>query len=303
MTDTPQLGAPPQRITVDTDLVHRLVADQFPEWADLPIRPVAHGGWDNWTFHLGQRMSVRLPSAAEYALAVDKEHQWLPEFATRLPLPIPVPLAKGKPSEDYPYSWSIYPWLDGEPARVDGIADPVRFAADLAEFLAVLQGIDPAGGPPPGKHNWFRGGTLRTFDGIAQRALTELDGHVDVDLAREIWTDALDTTVDCAPTWFHGDIAKGNILLRGGRLGAVIDFGTCGVGDPSCDLAIAWTMLNAEGRQVFRERLAVDDAMWARGRGWALWKMLATYEPGTQDEEDAFALHALEEIFAEYAAG
>ncbi|MFU8852812.1 aminoglycoside phosphotransferase family protein [Micromonospora sp. SL1-18] len=304
MSNTPHLGPLPQRIAVDAELVRRLVTDQFPQWAHLPVQPVANGGWDNWTFHLGSGMSVRLPSAAEYALAVDKEHRWLPELAPRLSLPIPVPLAKGEPGEGYPYSWSIYSWLDGEPASADRIADPGRFALDLAEFLAALQSVDTTDGPLPGQHNWYRGGTLRTYDGEAQRALTALDGHVDVDLAREIWKNALDASWDGAQTWFHGDVAQGNLLLNDGELAAVIDFGTCGVGDPACDLAIAWTLLTADGRQAFRERLSVDDATWARGRGWALWKTLVTcaHTLGDADDSAAITLRVLGEIFAEYVA-
>ncbi|MFI5488269.1 MULTISPECIES: aminoglycoside phosphotransferase family protein [Micromonospora] len=304
MSDTPHLGPVPQRIAVDAELVRRLVAGQFPQWADLPIQPVADGGWDNWTFHLGSDMSVRLPSAAEYALAVEKEHRWLPELAPRLPLPIPVPLAKGKPGAGYPYAWSIYSWLDGQPTSADRIADPVRFASDLAEFLAALQRVDPTGGPLPGLHNWFRGGTLRTYGGEARRSLAALDGHVDVDLARAIWTSALDAAWDGTPTWFHGDVAQGNLLLNEGKLAAVIDFGTCGVGDPACDLAVAWTLLTAEGRQAFRERLSVDGATWARGRGWALWKTLTACARtvGRADEQAATAWRVLDEIFAEYVA-
>jgi aminoglycoside phosphotransferase (APT) family kinase protein len=305
LSNTPDLGPAPQRITVDAEQVRRLVEEQFPQWAGLPVQPVANGGWDNWTFHLGAGMLVRLPSASEYALAVDKEHRWLPALAPRLPLPIPAPLAKGKPGAGYPYSWSIYQWLDGQPASADRIADPVRFAVDLARFLAALQSVDIADGPHPGKHNWFRGGTLRTYDGEAQRALTALDGHVDVDLAREIWKTALDARWDGAESWFHGDVAEGNLLLNDGQLAAVIDFGTCGVGDPACDLAIAWTLLTADGRRAFRERLSVGEAAWARGRGWALWKTLATcaYTLGDADEEAASAQRVLGEIFSEYSAG
>lgn len=274
MSDTPELGPPPQRITVDADQVRRLVAEQFPQWADLPVTPVADGGWDNRTFHLGTDMSVRLPSAAEYATAVEKEQRWLPVLAGQLPLPVPVPLGRGEPGAGYPHPWSVYRWLAGEPARADRIADPVRFALDLAGFLADLQAVDPADGPGPGVHNWFRGGSLRTFDGEARRGLAAMEGHIDVGAAQRVWSDALAARWDGGRRWFHGDVAAGNLLLRDGELAAVIDFGTCGVGDPSCDLAVAWTLLTAEGRAAFRERLAVDDATWARGRGWALWKTL-----------------------------
>jgi aminoglycoside phosphotransferase (APT) family kinase protein len=302
MSTTPSLGPVPQRVTVDADQVRWLVLDQFPRWSGLPVRPVSRGGWDNWTFHLGDRMSVRLPSAAEYALAVGKEQCWLPVLAPRLPLPIPVPLAEGRPGADYPFPWSVYPWLDGEPASADRIADPVRFAADLAEFLAALQSVDTGGAPRPGKHNWFRGGTLRTYDEAARRALAKLDGQVDADLAREIWKIALDAHWDGVESWFHGDVAPGNLLLDDGELAAVIDFGTCGAGDPACDTAIAWTLLTADGRRVFRERLSIDEATWARGRGWALWKTLVTCAQtwGRADREAADARRVLGEIFSEY---
>ncbi|UMO99298.1 aminoglycoside phosphotransferase family protein [Amycolatopsis sp. EV170708-02-1] len=273
---TPDLGPPPRRITVDAAQVRGLLGEQFPEWAGLPVRPVAESGWDNRTFRIGDDMVARLPSAAEYALAVDKEQRWLPLLAPRLPLPIPVPLAQGRPGAGYPFEWSVYRWLDGEPASAGRIADPVRFALDLSGFLAALRSIDPADGPRPGKHNWFRGATLRTYDAQTERALTALDGDIDVGAAREIWKTALATPWDGTDRWFHGDIAPGNLLLDGGELAAVIDFGTCGVGDPSCDLAIAWTLLTAEGREAFREGISADGPEWERGRGWALWKTLVT---------------------------
>jgi aminoglycoside phosphotransferase (APT) family kinase protein len=301
LSGTPQLGPVPQRISVDAELVSRLVAEQFPEWAGLPVRPVADGGWDNWTFHLGSGMSVRMPSASEYALAVEKEQRWLPVLAPRLPLAIPTPLAKGGPGAGYPFSWSVYSWLEGEPASSDSIADPVRFAVDLAGFLSALQGIDTTDGPRPGRHNWYRGGPLHTYDGEARRALTALDGHIDTGLAAEIWTTALDVPWDGTQTWFHGDVAQGNLLLRDGNLAAVIDFGTCGVGDPACDLAIAWILLTVDGRQAFRERLSADEATWARGRGWALWKTLVTCARSLGKPEEQAAQRVLSEIFAEYS--
>ncbi|HET6706934.1 aminoglycoside phosphotransferase family protein [Amycolatopsis sp.] len=301
MTSTPDLGPVPRRIDVDAEQARRLIGAQFPQWADLPVRPVAHGGWDNFTFHVGDGMVARLPSAAEYALAVEKEHRWLPVLAPVLPLPVPVPLAKGSPAAGYPFSWSVYPWLDGETACQDRISDPVRFALDLAGFLAALQDVDAADGPRPGKHNWFRGATLRTYEGSAERALTALDGRIDVELAREIWQTALAARWDGRDGWFHGDMAPGNLLLAGGELAAVIDFGTCGVGDPSCDTAIAWTLLTAEGRRAFRSRLRVDEGTWARGRGWALWKTLVAC---TRTGAEAAEGHrVLGEIFAEYSTG
>ncbi|MGZ8743765.1 MAG: aminoglycoside phosphotransferase family protein [Nocardioides sp.] len=290
LSGVPDLGPPPDRVVVAAAQVRHLVRNQFPHWADLPIEPVARGGWDNCTFHLGADMVLRFPSASEYAEAVEKEHRWLPALGPSLPLRIPIPLAQGAPSADYPHPWSVYRWLVGHTASGDRIADPVAFATDLAGFLAALQALDPTAGPQPGIHNWFRGGTLRTYDSNTQRALQDLHGHIDVDLAGRVWSSALTTPWDGVDRWFHGDIAAGNLLLDdNGNLTAVIDFGTCGVGDPACDLAVAWTLLTADGCQAFRDRLGVDDATWERGRGWALWKTVASCWSTYEDPQDAEA--------------
>jgi aminoglycoside phosphotransferase (APT) family kinase protein len=219
----------PERHRHDVGLVRRLVAAQFPGWADLAVRPVIPGGWDNQTFRLGDDMLVRLPTATEYALAVEKEQRWLPVLARHVPLPIPVPLAQGRPGEGYPHPWSVYRWLDGEPATADTITDLTAFATTLAGFLAVLWRVDPTGGPAAGLHNWFRGGPLSTYERGMRRALDALGGSVDAGTVARVWTAALGATWDGRPVWFHGDIATGNLLVRDGALSAVIDFGTCGV--------------------------------------------------------------------------
>lgn len=291
LNDVPDLGPMPQRVSVSAEQARRLIAGQFPKWAALDVTPVGDGGWDNWTFHLGEDMLLRLPSAKEYALAVDKEHRWLPQLAPFLPLPIPVPLGRGEPTPDYPFPWSVYAWIDGTPSTFEGVADAIRFAEDLADFVAALQAVDASTGPQPGTHNWFRGATLRTYEAQAFDALEDLQGHVDSAMARRTWARALESTWDGVDVWFHGDLAQGNLLLADGQLSAVIDFGTCGVGDPACDMAGAWALLTAEGREVFRERLTVDDATWARGRGWALWKTLVSCA-NSLDEDDADAVDA-----------
>lgn len=291
MSDVSDLGPVPQRITVTAEQARRLVAEQFPQWASLPVRAVDNGGWDNWTFHLGEDMLLRLPTAREYALAVDKEHRWLPELAPLLPLAIPVPLAKGSPGAGYPFAWSVNAWIDGTPATFESVAHPVHLAQDLAGFVAALHSVDASAGPQPGVHNWFRGATLRTYQAQLHDALADLRGHVDDAAVRALWAQALKARWDGVDTWFHGDLAQANLLLADGHLRAVIDFGTCGVGDPACDLAIAWTLLTAKGREVFREHLAVDEATWARGRGWALWKTLVSCA-NSLEEDDPEALNA-----------
>lgn len=264
------------KVDIDANLVRRLVDAQFPEWRHMPVTPVAFGGWDNRTFHLGDEMAVRLPSAAFYSLQVEKEHRWLPRLAPLLPLPIPEPLAIGEPAAGYPWHWSVYRWIDGETAKSGRIADPSAFALSLADFLVALKRIDPAGGPAPGQHNFYRGGPLTVYDGEARQAIAALDGQIDTQAATTVWEAALAATWHGSPVWFHGDVASGNLLVEDGRLSAVIDFGTSGVGDPSCDLAIAWTFFEGESREAFRTAIAVDEATWARGRGWTLWKALIT---------------------------
>lgn len=263
------------KLEIDVSLVRRLLV-QFPQWADLPVKRVEFDGWDNTTFRLGEDLSVRLPSAQAYAGQVEKEHRWLPRLAPLLPLPIPVPLAMGVPANGYPWHWSVYRWLEGENATIKSIADLQQFATTLAQFLAALQRIDPADGPPPGQHNFFRGGPLTTYDSETRDAIATLRGRIDADAVTAVWEAALRATWHGPPVWLHGDVSAGNLLVENGRLNAVIDFGCTAVGDPACDLTIAWTLFSGESRDAFREALPLDRATWARGRGWALWKGLIT---------------------------
>lgn len=283
MTPSPEV-----RPLIDVPLVRRLIAGQFPHWADLPVRPVATDGWDNRTFHLGDELTVRLPSATGYVAQVAKEERWLPYLAPRLPLPVPTTVATGAPTEDYPFPWSVRRWIDGEQARPERITDLTAFALDLAGFLTALRGVDPTDGPAAGPHSFWRGGPLRTYDADTRAALDRLGDRVPVEPLARIWADALASSWEESPVWFHGDVAFGNLLIRDGRLAAVIDFGTCGVGDPACDLTIAWTLLPGESREAFRAAMALDPATWQRARGWALWKALITYDdPDPQKSQDA----------------
>ncbi|RAZ93034.1 aminoglycoside phosphotransferase [Mesorhizobium hawassense] len=288
-------------ITIDTALVRRLVDVQFPRWRHLPVSPVAFGGWDNRTFHLGDAMTVRLPSAEPYAMQVEKEQRWLPRLAPLLPLPIPTPVAWGEPAEGYPWHWSVYRWIEGDTARNGRIADLNSFAVALADFLVALRGIDATDGPAPGQHNFYRGGPLSVYDGEARQAIDALEGRIDTQAATTVWEGALAATWHGSPVWFHGDVASGNLLVEDGRLSAVIDFGTSGVGDPSCDLAITWTFFEGDSREAFRARIAVDDATWARGRGWALWKALITVAGHDANQAEAERQRqVIEEVLADH---
>ncbi|WP_246268057.1 aminoglycoside phosphotransferase family protein [Acrocarpospora macrocephala] len=290
------------RAGIDAGLVKRLVATQFPQWSALPVTPVEVDGWDNRTYRLGAEMSARLPTAAGYAPAVDKEHRWLPVLAPSLPVAIPAPLAKGAPGEGYLFSWSIRGWLDGETASVDRIDDLSEFAASVADFLLALQRIDATGGPPAGAHSFYRGVSPAHYDDDTRRSLALLDGRIDTTRALAVWDAALEAAWSGPPVWFHGDFASGNLLVRNGKLAAVIDFGTSGVGDPACDLVIAWTMFSGESRETFRGAVGQDPAMWARARGWALWKALITLAEDIDKDEKRAAgnRRVIDEVLADH---
>jgi len=264
------------RAGIDAALVRRLIAKQFPQWADLDVIPVKVDGWDNRTYRLGEDLTARLPTHENYVAAVHKEHQWLPILAPSLPVPIPEAVAKGEPGEGYPYPWAVRRWIDGDTASYETVADLNEFARAIAGFVTALHSVDATGGPVAGAHSFHRGGPPEFYHDETVEALAVLKGRIDTDLAREVWDAALATSWDRPPVWFHGDIASGNLLVRDGRLSAVIDFGTSGVGDPACDLVIAYTFFSGESRETFREAVAQDPATWSRARAWALWKALIT---------------------------
>jgi aminoglycoside phosphotransferase (APT) family kinase protein len=273
------------RAGIDAALVRRLIAAQFPQWRGLPVIPVANDGWDNRTYRLGDDMTVRLPTVEGYVPAVAKENHWLPRLAPALPVPVPPVLAMGVPGEGYPFPWSVRGWLPGEPADRGHIADMSGFAVAVAEFLLALQRCDVTDAPPGGAHSWYRGTSPAYYDDATRRCLAALAGRVDTTRAAAVWDAALAAEWGGPPVWFHGDVAPGNLLVADGKLAAVIDFGTSGVGDPACDLVLAWTMLTGADRAAFRQAIGQDAGTWARARGWALWKALILAKNGDMAQE------------------
>ncbi|MEU3222064.1 aminoglycoside phosphotransferase family protein [Streptomyces sp. NPDC006976] len=295
---------PDGRAGIDAALVKRLLAAQFPQWSRLPVVPVEIDGWDNRTYRVGDAMTARLPTAAGYVPAVEKEHHWLPRLAPSLPVPVPPVLALGAPGEGYPFPWSVRRWLPGETAARGRIDDLPRFAAGVAEFVRALQRCDAAGGPAAGEHSWYRGASPAYYDEETRRCLAALEGVVDTERARAVWEAALAAEWRGAPVWFHGDIASGNLLVDGGELSAVIDFGTSGVGDPACDLVIAWGMFEGASREAFREAVGQDAGTWARARGWALWKALLnlTGDAGADPVRAANERRVVDAVLADHDA-
>ena len=255
----------PDEVPTTPALVRALVDEQFPQWSELPVERVASFGTDHALYRLGDGMVARLPRRRVNEASLRSERRWLPRLAPQLPLAVPLPLADGRPGHGYPFEWSVYRWRDGVPAEREPITDAEQAADDLAAFVAALQRIDPAGGPTPGPHNAFRGAPLARFDGRTRASIAELG----VDATA--WEEALAAPPwDRAPVWHHGDLDVRNLLVTNGRVSGVIDFGCLGVGDPACDVAVAWKVLPSEERCRFRNALSVDDATWARARGWVL---------------------------------
>jgi aminoglycoside phosphotransferase (APT) family kinase protein len=268
----------PDGSAINPALVRRLLASQFPDWADLPLRRLHPAGSDNVIYRLGQDMSVRLPRGEWAAGQAHKEDYWLPRLAPRLPLPIPVPLGVGRSAFGYPWDWSVSRWLPGETATVEGLADPRRAARELAEFLTALQRALPVGPGAPNPHDDVTGMPLANRDHATRAAIAAVQGTFDAPAMTAVWDAALRAPAwDRAAVWFHGDLHLGNLLLSGGHLSAVIDFAGLGAGDPACDLVIAWNLLSPDTRPILRAALQVDDATWTRARGWALTTGLNAY--------------------------
>jgi aminoglycoside phosphotransferase (APT) family kinase protein len=287
-------------IDLDARLVARLVAEQFPHWAGLPVEPVPSSGTDNAMYRLGADLAVRLPRIPGAAGDVELEQRWLPRLGPQLPVAVPEPLGVGTPAESYPWPWSVYRWLDGENPDVENLTDPGQLAIDLAGFIAALQRIDPAGAPRSG-----RGVPLRHRDPATREAIAALrttTEAIDLDAVTDIWDETLNTPPwTCPALWLHSDLSPGNILLTAGRLSAVIDFAGVGIGDPACDLMIAWNLLPAATRPAFRAALDVDDATWRRGRGWALSVALIQlpYYRTTNPALAVSSRHVISEVLAE----
>ncbi|WP_439383094.1 aminoglycoside phosphotransferase family protein [Amycolatopsis lexingtonensis] len=248
---------------IDAALARRLVDTQFPRWAGLPLRRLAPAGSDHVIYRLGEELSVRLPRHSGAIEQAQKEAEWLPRLAPHLPLAIPDPVAVGEPGFGYPWPWAVSRWLDGETATVDALSESHEAALALAGFLTALHRFDvePAGD--------LTRRPLAARDPATRSAIAETGDTFDAAAMTELWDAAL-AHRDGSPVWCHGDFHTGNLLTTGGHLSAVIDFGELGVGDPACDLIIAFTLMSAGTRATFRAALDVDDATWTRGRGWAL---------------------------------
>ena len=255
-------------VETDVGLVRRLLTDQFPQWADLPIRLVESYGTDHDIYRLGDGLSARMPRIDWATGQARREAKWLPRLAPHLPLRVPVQLAIGQPAEGYPFEWSVYEWLPGENAN-GTIDDLERAAVDLAEFVMALRTVDTSDAHPRSRGS--RGAPLEEVDAVVRRSVDELGDRIDREAVLRSWDESVNAPAwDGEEVWVHGDLLPGNLLVVDGRLSAVIDWGGLNVGDPACDLQPAWNVFDDASRKRYRKELDVDDASWLRGRGWAL---------------------------------
>lgn len=263
---------------ITPELAKKLIATQFPEYAGLKVTEIEQQGHDNRTYRIGSDMLIRMPTADSYALKVPTEQTLLPKLAKHLSIPIPAPIKMGIPSADYSYPFSIYKWLEGRSANHVILDDKSleSIAFELATFLQELQSITDVEGPGPGQHNWWRGDYVSVYNSGAREQISNLAEIIDGNGALELWERACAAKWNKAPVWIHGDYAVGNILIKDNRLSGVIDFGCTAMGDPACDLVIAWTWLSGKAREIFIREMNLDADTWLRARAWVLWK--ATFE-------------------------
>jgi aminoglycoside phosphotransferase (APT) family kinase protein len=285
-------------VEIDAPLVLQLLGAQFPHLCDRRVEAVRSTGTVNAIYRLGDDLCVRLPRIRQWAGNLENELEWLPKLAPRLPLAVPEPVANGRPGSGYPFTWAIYRWIEGETFTSDRVRDERRAAADLAEFVSELRRIETAGAPRTGRM------PLRSLDAVTRGAIESSSGVIDTDAATAAWELSLRGSAwDGTPVWRHCDLLPPNLLVADGRLRAVIDFGSVGVGDPAADVIAAWSVFGERGRHDFRDALDVDDETWTRARGYALHQalMIIPYYPETNPGFVTMAKRTVQHVLADVA--
>ena len=289
-------------VVTDAALVAALVAEQFPEWALLPVAEVTSSGTDNAMYRLGDRLAARMPKIHWAVKPLEREFAWLPRIAPALPFAAPVPVALGQPGEGYPWRWTVCRWLEGVHPVAGGTQGAEQLAADLAEFVRAMRSLDPTGAP---RTAWPR--PLHEENGLVRTNLALLADELgpQLDDVVAIWEEALAASPAGASVWIHGDLAPSNLLMRDGRLHGILDFGAMGLGDPASELRPAWNLLPASARDVFRDGVGADETTWARARGWVLLQALAQlpYYTVRNPPLAANARHVIAELVAERRDG
>lgn len=293
-------------VDIDEALVRRLLREQLPQWAELPLSLVEPSGTDNVMVRLGDALVLRLPRTEIAAAGVAKEQGLVPRIVAALPVDVrsrvtvPVPVGSGEPGAGYPWHWSVYPWIPGRsPAPEDAGID---LATDLAGFARALRKVDTFGLRAEGPLHSYRADSLQLRDEVTRRSLGACTGLLDIDEVATAWHRAKNVPDHRGePVWMHSDLQPGNLLISGSRLAAVIDWGGVALGDPAVDCMVAWNLLTPATRPVFREQVDVDDGTWARGRAWALSVALVAlpYYRHTNAQITAYSRYAIDQVVAD----
>ena len=284
-------------VDIDADLVHGFLAGQFPRLAHLPISAVEPAGTVNAVYRIGSHLCARLPRVESWVRDLERECHWLPRLAPHLSLRVPRPVGSGRPALGYPFRWAIYRWIDGEPYADDVVHDEQQAASDLARFVAELRLVNAVGAPRGGR------APLHDLDAVTRSAIDSSRQLIDAEAAIAAWEDALEAPPWAGDDlWIHGDLLRPNLLVEAGRLGAVIDFGGAGTGDPATDVIAAWSVFGRTGRETFRDGLDVDEGTWRRARGIALHQAvnIIPYYPQTNPEFVSLAKRTVQEVIAEF---
>ena len=283
-------------IKVTESQIRALLADQHPHLAKLALHPVASAGTVNWIWRLGSELYVRLPRLAEWADSLKRELEILPKIAPKISLRIPGPVAVGAPGYGYRFPWAVYRWIEGSIYREEAVADERQAGLDLANFVGELRGLDLRGVSRAGRS------PLRELDAVTRAAIDACEDLIDAPRARDVWIASLRSEPwDGEPAWIHCDLLRPNLLISGGRLCAVLDFGSAGLGDPAADLIAAWSVFNEPGRQAFREALGGDGETWKRARGYALHQaaLIVPYYARSHPEFAASAVRTIEQVLVD----
>ena len=303
MTDDARVALHEDEIPIDVPLVRALVDDQLPALASLPLTVLAEQGSSNALLRLGDELLVRLPRQRGGSSTIDKEARWVRELAPRLPVAVPEVVAVGEPAAGYPERWSVVRWIEGRRPVVG--SGGAALAHDLAAFVLALRECPvPAAALADPSLRWYRGEPLLAHDAAFRAdvaACRGLGSDLDLRLSEQVWEQALALPPARGPWWFHGDLCAENLLVRDGRLAAVLDFGGLALGDPAVDLCAGWEVLDGDGRAAFRAAVAADDAEWQRGRAWVLAIALMTlpYYGRTMPERCASRVAAAQAVLRE----
>lgn len=304
-------------LLIDLSLVRGLLDRALPEYASLPLTRLRASGSTNALFRLGDGLLVRLPRQPGGTATIEKEARWLPQIGRLLRVSVPEVVAVGEPDLGYPERWAVVRWLEGDVPTVADSAShtgPARpgLARDLAAVVIALRDIQvPDGALVDPQLRSYRGDPLQSMDETTRgnlAACRDISGlDLDFEAALRVWEEAMalpQTGSGSEPRWYHGDLMAENLLVRGGRLAAVLDFGVLAVGDPTVDLIVAWEVLDPPARDVFRRAVGPDETSWLRGRAWSLSLALMTfpYYSSTMPDRCASRLAVVRSVLADAAS-